>query len=536
MKINKELVNIQKKDINKIIHIAIIIVGSIFIALSCFHTCLWFDESYSIAIANHSFVDIWKIGSYDVHPILYYWMIHIVMILTNNNIIFVRLFSCVPLILMSILGYTHIKKDFDEKTGILFSFLALFMPVCLVYSGEIRMYTWAMFFVTVMCIYAYRIYKSNLEKNNIVVSSKNWVIFSICSLASAYTHYYGLLIAAIVNITLLVFFIVNKIKRCHRKNANKIANDSEKLKDDVSNNADKNLKYNIISAIAQILLYLPWLRALLAQTSTVSKGYWIQKIDSLKILKFQFTGILNPATQNIPDWLAWTFIIVMLAYLVFLLWKNRKNCKPVLFAIYVYVCLILVVCLIDKILNQKILYERYFLNITGLVIFVYAFLMGKDNNKIRLISICSIIVIVSTVTNINMIKTNYDSSNSEPFDYISSRISTDDIIITDNNDVTNFGGGFVLIAKLEKVNSNIYFWNISNWHNVDEAYEAYGKTIYSVDMLKNNKGKKVWAVSDGSFALAENIVKQVDGAKIIEQKSYNTKYENYSYSISLIEL
>ena len=54
---------------NKILNISIIIIVTIFLLLSAFHTNIWFDESYSVSIANHNFAEIWKISSYDVHPI-----------------------------------------------------------------------------------------------------------------------------------------------------------------------------------------------------------------------------------------------------------------------------------------------------------------------------------------------------------------------------------------------------------------------------------------------------------------------------------
>ena len=45
----------------KIMHIAVIVLGIIFISLSAFHADIWFDESYSVAIAKHNFADIWNI-------------------------------------------------------------------------------------------------------------------------------------------------------------------------------------------------------------------------------------------------------------------------------------------------------------------------------------------------------------------------------------------------------------------------------------------------------------------------------------------
>src|SRR5574344_778016 len=170
----------MKEKKNKIIHLAIIILGICFVAVGAFHSNLWFDETYSVAIAKHSFYDIWRIGGNDVHPILYYWMLKIIGMATGYNVMAYRLFSVVGISILGILGFTHIRKDFGEKTGMFFSFFTFFLPVMHVYAAEIRMYAWAAVFVTITAIYAYR-----LIKNNCV---KNWIIFGIFSLCSLYTH------------------------------------------------------------------------------------------------------------------------------------------------------------------------------------------------------------------------------------------------------------------------------------------------------------------------------------------------------------
>ena len=65
--------------------IVIILIGTIFLAIPAFHSNIWFDESYSVAIANHSFSEIWTIGSHDVHPILYYWMLKVINLILQEN-------------------------------------------------------------------------------------------------------------------------------------------------------------------------------------------------------------------------------------------------------------------------------------------------------------------------------------------------------------------------------------------------------------------------------------------------------------------
>ena len=125
-------------------------------------------------MAARSFKDIWTIGGHDVHPVLYYWILHIISLITNNSILSFRIFSGIIISLTGILGYTHIRKDFGEKTGIIFSFLILFSPVSSVYANEIRMYSLTMFAVTILAIYAYRLSKTS--------KVSYWIIFGLASL------------------------------------------------------------------------------------------------------------------------------------------------------------------------------------------------------------------------------------------------------------------------------------------------------------------------------------------------------------------
>ena len=235
---------------NKYIHISIIIVGIIFILLSMFHENIWFDESYSVAIAKHNFIDIWNITGNDVHPPLYYFMLHILWLIFGNNIMIFRGFSVLAVAILGILGYTHIRKDFGEKTGIIFSFLTFFLPAMCTYSQEIRMYSWGCLFVTIMAIYAYRIYKNAKNKESIKkIFIKNLIIFGIFSLFSCYTPYYALLAAGIINLFLLIYFIKNR-----KENKNL-------------------LKCFLILAAIQVILYIPWLIYLVGQLIHV--GRWL---------------------------------------------------------------------------------------------------------------------------------------------------------------------------------------------------------------------------------------------------------------------
>ena len=285
----------------KTIHIITIIIGTLFILSSIFHSNIWFDEAYSVGIANQTMIDIWKIGGHDVHPVLYYWMLRIINILTNGSILAYRLFSALPIALLGGLGITHIKKDFGEKTGILFSFLCYFMPIMAMYANQVRMYSWAIYIVTILAIYAYRIYLGQNTK-------KNWMIFGISSLASIFIHYYGLMAAGLINVFLLIYFIKNK----------KWA----------------ELKWQIFFGVIQVISYIPWIVCLVAQMKHVSGGFWIEHEPGriINIIGCQMTGNMNL-------WVGFIANILLFIILGIIVFRKRKdntiNWKPAIYSILI---------------------------------------------------------------------------------------------------------------------------------------------------------------------------------------------------------
>lgn len=502
-KINNQLVLVKKKkDKILILNIIIIILGTIFISLGAFHTNIWFDESYSVAISNHSFSEIWNIGGNDVHPVFYYMMLKIVSLIFENNILVFRLFSIVPIVILSILGITHIRKDYGERTGIIFSFLTLFLPIIAAYSSEIRMYTWVMLFVTITAIYANRIYKNEL-------SIKNWVIFALFSLLSAYTHYYGLMFAGIINVILFIYLLKN------RKGKN------------------KDLKIFIIQAVVECLLYVPWLYYFIKQLTSVGGGYWIKLEfpDTLyNVLGIQYMGSLS----NI---FGFCFAICLYIYLGFVIYrckKERISVKNARNSLLLYVLIVFIAFLIS--LKSPILYPRYLMTITGLLIFFIADIMAKEKSKYITIEICIIIFVTSLISNINIINNNYDNTNMKQIEYLEENIKDDDIIVY--SDIGN-GSVFAVYFKDNKQ----YFYNGDHW-NVEEAYKAYGpqmETVEDLDFLKDYKGR-IWIIdsTDSSFY---NDKFKTDNYKVIDSKviktkypsSFDTNYSGYEYNLILIE-
>ena len=137
--------------------VVLLAVGTAVLLISAFQANIWFDESYSVAIASHPFAEIWSIGSHDVHPVLYYWMLHVVYLVFGKSIVAFRIFTLLGSVAMASLGITCIARDFGERTGLLFTFLSLFVPIVGFMCLQVRMYSWASFAVALTAVYAYRI-------------------------------------------------------------------------------------------------------------------------------------------------------------------------------------------------------------------------------------------------------------------------------------------------------------------------------------------------------------------------------------------
>lgn len=490
--------NILEKINLKYLHIAIIIIGILFISLSIFHTNMWFDESYSVAMARHSFAEIWQIGGNDVHPIFYYFCLHILYLMFGGNVIIYRIFSTFTIALLGIIGYTHIRKDFGEKTGLLFSFLTLFLPVASQYSGEIRMYSLGMLLGTIMAIYAYRIYKGENKKTT-------YIFFGLSSLLVAYTHYYGLMLAGIINLLLFIFLVKNRKER----------------KNDL-------IKF-IVTAAIQVVLYVPWLVCFLIQLKNVSSGFWISLSfpgTLYEILTMQYKG--NLPFQPI------ILTTIFYSYITYLVVKtNEEDRKPATWCFMIYIAIILIALFVSLCMQSVILLYRYLLIITGIFIFALAFFMAKETKIWRTMTICAIILIMSIYSNVISIKEAYNNENREFVTYIDSQIQDGDIII-----YSNAINGAVVTTEISQKHDNIsYFYDKENW-NVEEAYKAFAPYMEIKDTLNeilDNYSGRVWIIEAGNTHDLLNEIAEKYNINKIEDRQFTNKYKNYQYTIELIE-
>jgi uncharacterized membrane protein len=450
----------------KRIHLLLIAVGMIFTLVSLFHTNIWFDESYSVSLASHSFSEIWRIDIHDVHPVFYYDCLHLLYLVFGSNILVYRLFSWVCLCIMGIFGYTGIRKDYGEDCGLWFTFLVFFFPVNVVYAGEIRMYMLVCLLVLLGTFYAIRIARGE----NSIWNHLKMVLFFVLT---AYTHYYGLLAAAIINLLLLLRLLFHFKQHSYKEYLAWLGD-----------------------AILQIGCYLPWIFVFLSQLGAVKTNFWIKWYwprTYIEFVLFQVSGDLEHE-YFVPLILAAVFEAALVIYLIYNAWhKKHQHGYITMFTLCAYFGVILIAVLAGKVMHREILYARYLLVCTGLLMLYFAYNFSKFGKKaVNSLFACAI-VICSIFANVDLIKTNYDPVNEAPYAYLNANMQPGDAILVSN--YKQDPNSFIAVSKY--MDHPLYYWNEQGWMNESVlAYQAYGTDMTVIYDLRDMKGftGRIWVI------------------------------------------
>ena len=341
--------------------------------------------------------------------------------------------------------------------------------------------------------------------------------------------------SGLINLFLLVGLFVNCVK--NTKSSKNEGSKGDSIVQSLFH--DKNIIAFIVSAIVQILLYIPWLLSLLTQMGQVSKGFWIgiHFPDTLiELFTFQFTGNLggsNYVSTHIA--IVWSLIVTVYMFVLYFKDKifktgssayNKEIMKPAILALWLFLGIALAACIVSLVIWRPIIYARYMLCVMGLFIFFLAFSMAKKGHKYINFIVCTISMFICLFININFINTNYDESNAKPISFVKEDIKNDDIIL-----LNNYLTGFVVAVNFPE--NSAYFYDEENW-NCEKAYRAFAndfKTVYDLDFLKNFSGR-IWVTND-------DVLKQIQDnydTTLIKHERFSTQYKNNEYSISLIEL
>ena len=150
---------------------------------------LWLDEAVSVGSSKTS---LWSIAqttvSQDVHPPLYYFLLHFWMLLFGQTEAAIRSLSACFGIASVFLIYKVGQELFDRRTGLIAGFLMAISAFAIAYSQEARPYA-PMLMLTLLSFFLFiKILKVKNRGRAYIV------LYALVNILLAYTHIFGLFI------------------------------------------------------------------------------------------------------------------------------------------------------------------------------------------------------------------------------------------------------------------------------------------------------------------------------------------------------
>jgi mannosyltransferase len=232
---------------------------------------IWHDEGYTMMLAPMGVIEILERTARDVHPPLYYLVLHFWMALFGNSEISARGLSAICLVACVPLAYALVRRLYDDNTARVAALLVALGPFLVRYGQEARMYG----LVALLVLGATYALVRALEHN----SRRWWIVYAVTLAAALYTHYYAIFIILVH--WLYVAAQTNRSKRRGLFNP-----------------------WWWGANVGAALLFVPWLPTAYAQFSRVQQSFWIPAVSTttlpdtlLQLSVFHNLPMIPPAAK-----------------------------------------------------------------------------------------------------------------------------------------------------------------------------------------------------------------------------------------------
>lgn len=257
---------------------------------------VWYDESFSLVLANRDPGTILTATAHDYHPPLWYLLLWLWEKLFGLDLIAARCLSVGWGVATVALLYLLAQKLFGSRTALLAALLAALAPFEILYSQEVRMYSFDGFLGVLLVYVFYRAYRFDTRLD--------WCWFGLVATLALYTLYFS-----VFGLVALDIFFVGAVwfSRTQKKWPR------------------TKIWHWLVANLIIAVLYLPWLIAMLGQVARVQKAYWIQRPNPLEFLRLFDIYLFNTTNLTVPLWLATLGLI--LSAIVFVILFNSLRFK-----------------------------------------------------------------------------------------------------------------------------------------------------------------------------------------------------------------
>ncbi|MBI5301960.1 MAG: glycosyltransferase family 39 protein [Chloroflexi bacterium] len=182
---------------------------------------LWNDEGTSVALSALSLDAIIAGAARDIHPPLYYFLLHFWMPFVGNTEYAVRFLSVIAGVVTVALVFRIAYSFFDVEVAIIAAYLSAFSPFQVYYSQETRMYVWVMLWAAVSVYAMLKILNSkfviqnskpelriaNFELRILNYELRIWILYIVATTAMLYTQYVGAFVVIAQNLAFAIWWV-----------------------------------------------------------------------------------------------------------------------------------------------------------------------------------------------------------------------------------------------------------------------------------------------------------------------------------------
>ncbi len=247
---------------------------------------LWLDEAISIRRSKLSLIEIVFELITNVHPPLYFFILHYWMLIFGDSEFSVRFPSVIFGLCSVFMIYKLGSVISNKSTGLISALILCFSVFHVQYSQEARSYS-LMLLLSIISMYSFVRFLEYKEK----VYRLGYILSTILLM---YTHSYGLFVVLTQNIFLFTTYIITK----------------------------RSFKFDFKRWISLqgilVLLYLPWISILVFQVISIQSGYWIPQPNIMMIYK---TFLKYAGSEN----LLFTFLFLLIIAVSFMMKTKLSN-------------------------------------------------------------------------------------------------------------------------------------------------------------------------------------------------------------------
>jgi mannosyltransferase len=182
--------------------LGIVLIGLLFRIYHLGTQSIWLDEAFSVALAKMTLPQMVQAAAPDVHPPLYYFLLHYWIIVFGTSESAVRLLSVLFGVLAIPMIYVVGRQLFNKQVGLVAALILALSSFNIYYSQETRMYSLMVLLALLSMYFFWRF----LQQSNLVSS----VGYVLSTGLLVYTHYYGWFVVIAQNIYVVTLLLLSK--------------------------------------------------------------------------------------------------------------------------------------------------------------------------------------------------------------------------------------------------------------------------------------------------------------------------------------